>query len=476
MSALDCDALGKITDAGLKQVATAVCAATTTADDAKTGLNAFFVLVSAYMVFAMQAGFAMLCAGSVRTKNTMNILLKNVIDAAAGAVAFYFFGWAFAWGNKSDAPGFIGSGDFALDGMTDYVSWMFQWAFAAAAATIVSGAMAERTAFSAYLVYSIALTGFVYPVVVHWVWHGQGWLSAFKSKERFLEGSGMMDFAGSGVVHMTGGFAALIGAAMVGPRMGRFNDEGKPNDMKGHSATLVVLGTFFLWFGWYGFNPGSMLVVDGAVNSMVVARAAVVTTLGGASAGVSVLFIQKAKTGAWDLVNACNGALAGLVSVTAGCSLITPWIGIIAGALGGGIFLFARWFVLNVLKIDDPVDAAALHGFCGMWGVLVVGLFAKEQYVSEVYGHTGDYGAFMGGEGRLLGCQIVGILAIMGWVSVTLGPLFYVMRVTGFLRATAEEESAGLDETEHGGSAYYFEHGNAKGVATPHIHHSNDKP
>lgn len=436
----------------LQKVAEAACAN-------KTGLNSMFVLMSAYLVFVMQAGFAMLCAGSVRTKNTMNILLKNVIDAAAGAVAFYLFGWAFAWGDDSKAPGFIGSGNYGLHDFDDYVSWMFQWAFAAAAATIVSGAMAERTAFSAYLVYSVILTGFVYPVVVHWVWHGEGWNSAFKSEKRFLNGSGMMDFAGSGVVHLTGGVAAFLGAAMVGPRMGRFNDEGMPNEMKGHSATLVVLGTFFLWFGWYGFNPGSMLVVDGATNAMVVARAAVVTTLGGAAAGISVLGIQKQMTGSWDLISACNGALAGLVSVTAGCSLITPWIGLIAGAIGGAIFLGARWVILYKLMVDDPVDAVALHGCCGIWGCIVVGLFAKEQYVSEVYGHTGDYGLFMGGKGNLLGCQIIGVMSIIGWVSVTLGPIFYVMRITGFLRASSEEESAGLDEMEHGGSAYYYEHG-----------------
>lgn len=423
-------------------------------------VNTNFVLTCAYLVFLMQAGFAMLCAGSVRSKNTMNILLKNVIDVAAGAVAYYLFGWGFAYGRDLDNP-FIASGEHALYNYSDWEAWLFQWAFAAAAATIVSGAMAERTAFAAYLIYSVVLTGFVYPVVVHWVWDERGWLTALTNDpDKTIFQSGMIDFAGCGVVHMTGGFAALAGAYFVGPRIGRFTQDGQVAEMPGHSATLVVLGTFLLWFGWYGFNPGSQLAIAsndlGAADAEIVGRCAVTTTLSGAAAGLTTLFTRKIQSGTWDLVTSCNGALAGLVAITAGPSVLQPWAALIAGAIGALVFLGSKWLILYKLKVDDPVDAIALHGCTGAWGLLVVGLLADDKYVGQVYNDNVDHGIFYGGEGKLLGAEIVGIVVIFLWVMATQGTLFFILSKVGFLRAAAEEEMLGLDASEHGGSAYNY--------------------
>jgi len=254
--------------------------------------NSNFLLTSAYLVFFMQAGFAMLCAGSVRSKNTKNILIKNVLDACVGAFAWFIFGYGFAFGTtEGHKPNsFLGSGNFAMKGISDSYGvafYLFQWAFSAAAATIVSGSVAERTKFEAYLGYSFFLTAFVYPAVVHWSWTETGWLGPWRENGAKLLGSGMLDFAGSGVVHMTGGIAGLMGAWIVGPRTGRFAPDGRVNPMPGHSAPLVVLGTFILWVGWYGFNPGSQLAI--VAGSRVVARTAVTTTLAAAGGGLMAM-------------------------------------------------------------------------------------------------------------------------------------------------------------------------------------------
>jgi len=448
----------------------------TVADDvaAITGsVDASFMLFSAYLVFFMQAGFAMLCAGSVRSKNVMNILIKNVLDACVGCIAFYLFGYGVAYGTdkKGKASSFIGAGDFALAkgekdaAFTDWNFFLFQWAFSAAAATIVSGSVAERTAFQAYLGYSFFLTAFVYPTVVHWVWDGHGWLSAFKNDNddgtnAKLFKVGMIDFAGSGVVHMVGGFAGLMGAMIVGPRTGRFGADGRPISMPGHNASLVVLGTFILWVGWYGFNPGSMLAIVGADSAAVVARSAVTTTIAAASGGLTAMVINYGMYKVWDLIAVCNGCLAGLVSITAGCSVVEPWAALLAG-MGGAFVIWGSSKLCLKLRIDDPLEAFPMHGMCGVWGVFFVGLFATKGYVAQAYGLE-EYGIFYGGSGNLLACQVIGIIVIIAWTCSLLGAFFMAFRMMGMLRTSAEEEAAGLDESKHGGSAYNMEVGPAK--------------
>eukprot|EP00232_Nephroselmis_pyriformis_P022754 CAMPEP_0182860548 /NCGR_PEP_ID=MMETSP0034_2-20130328/4979_1 /TAXON_ID=156128 /ORGANISM="Nephroselmis pyriformis, Strain CCMP717" /LENGTH=497 /DNA_ID=CAMNT_0024992355 /DNA_START=226 /DNA_END=1719 /DNA_ORIENTATION=- len=447
-----------------------------------TALDTGYMLISAYMVFMMQAGFAMLCAGSVRSKNTMNILLKNVLDACVGSIAFWSFGFGFAFGE--DSGRFIGKNTFfTMDLLENEQSWnffLFQWAFAAAAATIVSGSVAERTSISAYFGYSVFLTGFAYPVVVHWVWAGDGWLSAWRDKDLLLD-CGMCDFAGSGVVHMVGGFAGLMGAYFVGPRVGRFDAEGNVMQMPGHSATLVVLGTFVLWFGWYGFNPGSALAMSDSSYAVITGRSAVTTTLAAGTAGVTALFLTFALTKSWDLLAVCNGLLAGLVSITAGCPFVECYAAIIAGFFGAFIFQGSS-ALLRKLKIDDPLEAAPMHGFCGAWGVIFTGLFATKDYTLQVLGRDefidnddgttsknpiAKWGAFYGGGGNMLGCNICGVLAIMTWTSGLLGLFFFVCSKAGILRVSMDEEMVGLDVSKHGGSAYNMEDNLKSGSRAP---------
>jgi len=431
--------------------------------EVQTGTNVSFLLTSAYLVFVMQAGFAMLCAGCVRSKNTMNILLKNVIDACISGVFFYLVGYGFAFGATDNPNAFIGNADFALyktDSLTPAPGWhsfMFQWAFSAAAATIVSGAVAERCTFHAYLGYSAFISGFVYPVVVHWVWSSSGWLSAFRTDGDKLLDMGAIDFAGSGVVHMVGGAAAVMGAFFVGPRLGRFGADGKPNPMPGHNATLVVLGTFLLWFGWYGFNPGSQLAVASNAAATIVSRVAVTTTIGGAAGGLTNVFLVYFLTKDFNLIATCNGVLAGLVGITAGCSVVEPWAAIIVGVVAAPVFTFSEIFILKTLKVDDPVSASALHLCCGAWGVFFPGLLAREKYVTEVYGVTGMEGIFYGGNGKILGCAVTEIAVICGWVMALMAIFFFGMKTMGLLRVSPEVEMAGLDVSKHGGSAYYNE-------------------
>ncbi|KAJ6761623.1 AMMONIUM TRANSPORTER [Salix koriyanagi] len=436
--------------------------------DTTYAVNNTYLLFSAYLVFAMQLGFAMLCAGSVRAKNTMNIMLTNVLDAAAGGISYYLFGYAFAFGAPSN--GFIGRHFFGLNDFPspdgDYSLFLFQWAFAIAAAGITSGSIAERTQFVAYLIYSSFLTGFVYPVVSHWFWSGDGWGNPAKTSNHLLFGSGAIDFAGSGVVHMVGGIAGLWGALIEGPRIGRFDHNGRSVALRGHSASLVVLGTFMLWFGWYGFNPGSFQMIlksyggDKAYYGQwtAVGRTAVTTTLAGSTAALTTLFGKRLLSGHWNVIDVCNGLLGGFAAITAGCSVVEPWAAIVCGFVAAWVLIGCN-ALANKLHYDDPLEAAQLHGGCGMWGLLFTGLFAKETYVNEAYPNKPGrpYGLFMGGGGKLLAAQIIEILVIIGWVSATMGPLFYGLHKLKLLRISSEDEMAGMDMTRHGGFAYAYQ-------------------
>ncbi|KAH6834615.1 ammonium transporter 1 [Perilla frutescens var. hirtella] len=429
-------------------------------------VDSTYLLFSAYIVFSMQLGFAMLCAGSVRAKNTMNIMLTNVLDAAAGGIFYYLFGFAFAFGTPSN--GFIGRHFFGLKGIPsplfDYSNFLYQWAFAIAAAGITSGSIAERTQFVAYLIYSSFLTGFVYPIVSHWFWSSNGWASAGNSGN-LLFGSGVIDFAGSGVVHMVGGIAGFYGAIIEGPRIGRFDHSGRAVALRGHSASLVVLGTFLLWFGWYGFNPGSFLKILSPYSSggyygqwSAVGRTAVTTTLAGSAAALTTLFAKRTLTGHWNVMDVCNGLLGGFAAITAGCSVVEPWAALICGFVAALVLIGCNKLAEKA-KYDDPLEAAQLHGGCGAWGVIFTALFATEKYVKEVYpGRPGRaFGLLMGGGWRLLAAHIVQVVVIIGWVSVTMGPLFYALHRLKLLRISPDDEMAGMDLTRHGGFAYVYE-------------------
>ena len=425
-----------------------------------------YLLFSAYLVFAMQLGFAMLCAGSVRAKNTMNIMLTNVLDAATGGIFYYLFGFALAFGSPSN--GFIGKHFFGLDQFPsasfDYGYFLYQWAFAIAAAGITSGSIAERTQFVAYLIYSSFLTGLVYPIVSHWFWSADGWASPART-DNLLFGSGVIDFAGSGVVHLVGAIAGLWGALIEGPRIGRFDHAGRAVTMRGHSGTLVVLGTFLLWFGWYGFNPGSFLnimKVYGESGSYygqwsAVGRTAVTTTLAGCSAALTTLFGKRLLSGHWNVTDVCNGLLGGFAAITSGCSVVDPWAAIICGFVAAWVLIGCN-MLAEKLKYDDPLEAAQLHGGCGSWGIIFTALFAKKEYVNQVYPGLPDrpYGLFMGGGAKLLAAHIVQILVIVGWVSITMGTLFWLLHKLKLLRISPDEETAGMDVTSHGGLAYEY--------------------
>ncbi|GLC39289.1 hypothetical protein PLESTB_001573800 [Pleodorina starrii] len=449
-------------------------------------LDVAYVLFSAYLVFGpMQLGFALLCAGAIRSKNSMNVLMKNILDACTGALGFYLFGYAFAYGHKLNrtSNGFIGNWNFALSYTTrvsadpeaaefdsfptqGWHSWLFQWSLCAIATTIVSGAVAERCTFGAYLAYSFFISAFVYPVAAHWVWSPDGWLSAMntsRSGYALILRTGAIDFAGAGVVHLTGGMAALMGAWIIGPRIGRFDASGKVNEMKGHSATLVVMGTFLMWFGYYGFAPGANLTIATASAAVVVSRVAVTTTLSAASAGLATLFWRYLKSSTWDTVLVCNGCLGGLVAITAGCAVVEPWAAVLCGIGAALVFIGSDYLVLHKFKIDDPVSAVSLHLSCGLWGLIFPGLLAKPEYVRDVYGKygfggnvkaAGKYGIFYGGHGQVLLCQAIEAVVICAWVGVMMGAFFYVFKAVKRLRVPVDQELAGLDATKQGVEPY----------------------
>ena len=399
----------------------------------KMAINTVWTLIAAFLVFFMQAGFAMVETGLTRAKNASNIIMKNLMDFAIGSIVFLAVGFAIMFG--VDQGGFIGTtGFFGMDKMEHLglgipleAFIIFQTVFAATAATIVSGAMAERTKFVSYVIYSAVISLVIYPVVGHWIWGG-GWLSKM----------GFIDFAGSTVVHSVGGWAALVGAAILGPRIGKYNKDGKPNAIPGHSITLAALGVFILWFGWFGFNPGSTL----AGTDMNIGKIAMTTNLAAAAGACVVMIITWLRYGKPDVSMTLNGALAGLVAITAGCAAVSMVGSIFIGIISGFVVVFGIEFIDKVLKIDDPVGAIGVHALNGSIGTLCVGLFATES------------GLFYGKGLHQLGVQAIGVGAVAVWVFVTTFVLFKVIKATVGLRVDKEHEEVGLDINEHGSEAY----------------------
>ena len=388
-----------------------------------------WTLIAAFLVFFMQAGFAMVEAGLTRCKNTVNILMKNLMDFSVGSIAFWAIGFGLMFGVTNGyfgTDGFFFS-DFAKDGDTwVFAFWMFQVVFAATAATIVSGAMAERTKFVGYLIYSFVVSALIYPIFGSWAWgslfHGGGW----------LEGLGFIDFAGSSVVHSVGGWAALAGAIVLGPRIGKYGPDGKPRAIPGHNLTLAALGTFILWFGWFGFNPGSTTAA-----TKDTALIAVNTNLAAAAGSIAAMFTAWIIFKKPEATMTFNGALAGLVAITAPCANVSPLSAVILGLIAGVLVVLSVIFFDKVAKVDDPVGAISVHAICGAWGTLAAGIFDINGFSWSV-----------------VGVQALGVLTCFVWAFGTAFILFKIIDKTIGLRVSKEEELDGLDVGEHGLEAY----------------------
>ncbi|CAM9543143.1 unnamed protein product [Chrysoparadoxa australica] len=451
-----------------------------------TDTNTFWLMINSVMIFLLQVGFAMLEVGSVSPKNTKAVLIKNIGDAALGATCWWLFGNAIAYGFS--AGGFIGTSGFALKqpiqgdlsegvgvvamrlglaclaGIRSYsISyvitgerlglWFFQWAFAASSATIVSGAVAERVKVLSYVFCAAVLTSFIYPVVVHWAWSSQGWISPFREDD-LLFGCGASDFAGSGVVHMVGGLAALIGAKFARPRAGRFNEDGTSNKLTQQSPALQTLGTLIMWCGWYAFNGGSSLTITGG-RSEVAARAMVNTTLAAGAATMCMVVLVKSFYKKFDSSLVNNGILAGLVAITGSAPLVETEGAFLIGIIAGAIYLGASRLLLK-LRIDDVVDATPVHLACGFWGLIAAGLFSQRDYYADVYADNTDpnraarcAGIFYGGNGSLLAANLIFAICIIVWVGITTTLLFALITVVVGLRVPLAEEEYGMDKTHH---------------------------
>ena len=401
-----------------------------------TAVDTVWVLIATALVFLMQAGFAMVEAGFTRAKNAGNIIMKNLMDFSIGAVVYWIIGYSLMFGESN---GFIGSIDLFCKNMSAadpamFTPLMFQTVFAATAATIVSGAMAERTKFVSYCIYSLVISAFVYPISGNWIWGG-GWLSEL----------GFTDFAGSTVVHMVGGVAGLVGAIVLGPRIGKYGKDGKPRAILGHSITLGALGVFLLWFGWFGFNPGSELaaVGDNGASTIAIGSIFMTTNLAAAAAACTTMLVTWFRYKKPDVSMTLNGALAGLVAITAGCAAVNPFGAFFIGIIAGIVVVFGVEFLDKVVKVDDPVGAVTVHGICGALGTILVGVFAV------------DGGLVYGGGFSLLGVQVLGVASVMGWVVVTMTIVFLLIKFTVGLRVSAAEEIRGLDIEEHGLASAY---------------------
>lgn len=417
---------------------------TYTITDLALSLDTVWMLLAAMLVFFMQPGFALVEAGFTRTKNTANILMKNLLDFSLGSLLFWALGFGFMFG----AGGFIGmphlfnisfyQTELPVEGFL-----IFQTVFCATASTIVSGAMAERTKFSMYLAYSVLISVLIYPVSGHWTWGG-GWLMNGEEGSFMMNtfGTTFHDFAGSTVVHSVGGWVALVGAAIIGPRIGKYGKDKKSRAIPGHSLTLACLGVFILWFGWFGFNPGSQLAASGEGNRIAISHVFLTTNLAACAGGVSSLLVAWFKYKKPSLSLTLNGILAGLVGITVGCDLVSPVGAVLIGIICGTAMVFAVEFIDLVLKIDDPVGASSVHGVCGFLGTILTGLFATDE------------GLFYSGSANFLLAQLFGAVVVSCWAAFMGFVVFKGLDIVHGLRVPARVEEEGLDIYEHGETAY----------------------
>ena len=417
-----------------------------TPDELASSLDTVWMLLAAMLVFFMQPGFALCEAGFTRSKNTANILFKNFVDFVLGSLLFWFLGFGLMFG--SNGEGFVGMpnfGDLSFfdNGLPVEGFLIFQTVFCATAATIVSGAMAERTKFSMYVVYSFFISLLIYPISGHWTWGG-GWLCNGDETSFMMTtfGATFHDFAGSAIVHSVGGVLAFVGALCLGPRLGKYDKNGKSRAIPGHNLMAAALGVFILWFGWFGFNPGSQLAASGEVNSTAISHVFLTTNLAAAAGGFATMFVTWIKYGKPSLSLTLNGVLAGLVGITAGCDLVAPWAAVVIGLVCGTVLVFSIEFIDVKLHVDDPVGASSVHGVCGILGTLMTGLLAT------------DGGALLGGGWGFFGAQVFGVLMIDVWAAASGFVLFYGIKALKGLRVDKRIEEEGLDIYEHGESCY----------------------
>ncbi|MGN0842292.1 MAG: ammonium transporter [Kiritimatiellia bacterium] len=417
-----------------------------TADTVQTNLNIVWTLIAGILVFTMQAGFALVETGFTRAKNAANIMMKNIMDFAVGSLGFYILGAALMFG-ASKAAGWLGWGGLGMpslsggEGIWDWTFFFFQTMFAATAATIVSGAVAERIEFKSYLIYSILVSAIVYPISGHWMWGSL----AGEGSQGWIEALGFHDFAGSTVVHSVGGWIALAGAIALGPRIGKYRHDGKANPIPGHSLVLGTLGVLLLWIGWFGFNPGSYTAGIGSIG-----RVAMTTNLAACAGTIAALVTAWVVMGKPDLTMALNGSLAGLVAITAPCDQVTCNAAVVIGLVAGVLVVLSVFF-FDKIHIDDPVGAVSVHCVNGVWGTLAVGLFAAPASL----GYGNDLvGLFYGGGFKYLGVQLVGVGMTAVWAFGMGFAIFMTLKKAGILRVSAKTELKGLDVTEHGQDAY----------------------
>jgi Amt family ammonium transporter len=447
-----------VTDLAVRVASIEADLATTKADYAES-LDTIWMLVAGLLVFFMHSGFSLLESGCVRLKNTQNILAKNLLVLSVGFLCWWTFGWGLAYGVEDEGNKVLGTSQmFAIGFMDDktlFRNWFFQGAFCATGGTIVSGAMAERTKLTGFGIYIVAMTTIIYPLIAHWGWSGSGLLAYTDDAGESVSivGPAYMDFAGSGLVHLTGGMGAIWGSIFVGARKGRFDPAVDQGEFDAHNVPFCVIGTIFLWFGWYGFNPGSTLSMHDAETAYTAAIVAVNTTLAPCVGGLVVFglraFVVEPKL--LDVGGFCNGILAGLVSITAGCAAVKSWEAIVIGFIGGLVYQGAS-MALKRLKVDDVVDAFPVHGACGIWGTIVLGIFGNPDE------GMGGNGLLYGGD--QIGTQIVGVLLIAIWVSLLSTAIFLPLKLLGQLRLSDEFQDAGADIMEHSPKKAYIHTGN----------------